>query len=137
MAAEETASKKSKKGLIAGLICAAVFIVAIVVYLLVFAKPAVVGKYNISAFIKDGEESTEMVDFLKALGGKYTIEFKKDKTGVLEMSAGDTTETVDFKWNDKKIIVEEDGETDETDYEYKDNTVTVSIEGQGMKFTRE
>lgn len=135
--AEEKAATSSKKGLIAGIIAAVAVVIAIIVCVLVFSKPSIVGKYNLTAFIEDGKESTEMIDFLKAFGGSYTIEFKKDKTGVLEMKAGDESKTIDFKYDDKKIKMEDDGETEETDYEYKDNTVTITVEGQGMKFTRE
>ncbi len=135
--AEEKTATTSKKGLIAGIIAAVAVVIAIVVCVIVFSKPGVVGKYNLTAFIENGEESTEMVDLLKAFGGSYTIEFKKDKTGVLEMKAGDESKSIDFKYDNKKITMEEDGEKEETNYEYKDNTVTLTVEGQGMKFTRE
>ena len=105
--AEEKTATTSKKGLIAGIIAAVAVVIAIVVCVIVFSKPGVVGKYNLTAFIENGEESTEMVDLLKAFGGSYTIEFKKDKTGVLEMKAGDESKSIDFKYDDKKITMEE------------------------------
>lgn len=137
MAESATPNTTNKKGLITGIIAAVAVIVAIIVCVLVFSKPSVVGKYNLSAFIEDGKESTEMIDLLKAFGGSYSIEFKKDKTGVLEMKAGDESKTIEFKYDDKKIKMEEDGEVEETDYEYKDGTVKVTVDGKGMKFTRE
>lgn len=135
MAEEKTAT--SKKGLIAGIAAAVAAVVIIIVCVLVFNKPGIVGKYNLTAFIENGEEKTEMVDFLKAFGGSYTIEFKSDKTGVLEMKAGDESQTITFKYDDKKIKMEQDGETQETEYTVKDKTVTLTYEGQGMKFERE
>lgn len=128
----------NKKGLIAGIIGAVAVILIIVICVLTFNKPGIVGKYSLTAFIdEDGKESTEMIDFLKAFGGSYSIEFKKDKTGVLEMKAGDESQTIEFTYTDKKLTIEKDGVKEESDYTYKDNTVTVSIENQGMKFTRE
>ena len=80
-----------------------VTLLAIVVCVIVFSKPGVVGKYNLTAFIENGEESTEMVDLLKAFGGSYTIEFKKDKTGLLKMGMGDEKQELEFKYDDKEI----------------------------------
>ena len=138
MADEKTATPtKSNKGLIAGICAAVAAVIIIVVCVLVFNKPSIVGKYNLTAFIENGEETTEMVDLLKAFGGTYTIEFKNDKTGVLEMKAGDESQSVNFKYTDKKITLEQDGEKEETDYTFKDKTVTVTVNGQGMKFERE
>ena len=140
--AEETAAttdKKSNKGLI-GLIAgiaAAVVAVVVIVIIALNSTPKVVGKYNIVSFIENGEESTTMIDFLKAFGGDYVIEFKKDKTGTMEVKGADNSQTVNFKWDDKKIKIEQDGKTEESDYTYKDDTVTLTFEGQGMKFKRE
>jgi very-short-patch-repair endonuclease len=53
------------------------------------------------------------------------------------MKAGDESQTIEFTYTDKKLTIEKDGVKEESDYTYKDNTVTVSIENQGMKFTRE
>ncbi len=78
--------KKMNKGIIAG-ICAAVVvvIVAIVAVIVVnLVKPGIVGKYTLAAVIdSNGNESTETVEFMKALGVNYTIEFKDDGTGIL------------------------------------------------------
>lgn len=141
MAEEKAATpeQKSKKGLIASIIAAVAVVVVVIVCVLCFGTPKVVGKYNLSAFIENGEESTSMVDLLKAFGGSYTVEFKKDKTGVLEMKAGDESQTIEFKWNDKELTAKND-ETNEDEsipYEYKDDVVTLTWEGQGMKFKRE
>ena len=135
--AAKTTEQKPKTGLIAGIIAAVVVVIVIVCVFAFGGGSKVAGKYNITAFIEDGKESTEMIDLLKAFGGSYTIEFKNDKTGVLEMKAGDENQTMNFKWDDKKIYVDNEGKTEESDYEYKDDTVTVTIEGKGMKFKRE
>jgi len=134
--AEEPA-KKSKTGLICGVIAAIIVAIIAIIIIVLNATPKVVGKYKLSAFINDGKESTEMVSFVEALGGKYTIEFKKDKTGTLEMTAGEESEVIEFKYDDKKLTAEKDGEKKEMPYEYKDDTVTVTFEGEGMKFSRE
>ena len=137
--AEEAAEKKNNKGLIgiiAGIV-AAVVAIAVIVVIAINSTPKVIGKYNIVSYIENGEESTEMIDILKAFGGDYTIEFKSDKTGTMEVKGGDNSQTVNFKWDDKKIKIEQDGKTEESDYTYKDDTVTLTFEGQGMKFKRE
>ena len=56
MAESATPNTTNKKGLITGIIAAVAVIVAIIVCVLVFSKPSVVGKYNLSAFIEDGKE---------------------------------------------------------------------------------
>lgn len=130
--------QKPKKGLIAGIIGAIAVIIIIVICVIAFGKPSIVGKYNLTAFIQDGKETTEMLDFMKALGGSYTIEFKKDKTGVLEMKAGDESQSFNFKYDDKKVDFDEESEMEDAEYEFKDNTVTIkSDDGEGMKFVRE
>lgn len=144
--------KKVNKGLIAGIIAAVVAVIAIVVtVILINAAPKVAGKYNLVAFVdSDGNESTTMVDFIKAFGGNYTIEFKNDRTGVLEvsvdssLSSSDDGESSDssnnsikFTYTDKKVKFDKDGQTEEADYEYKDGTVKLNYDGQGMKFEKE
>lgn len=129
-------NKKPKTGIIAGIAVAVVAII-VILFAFVFNKSGVVGKYNIEAFIENGKESTEMIQLLKAFGGNYTIEFKNDKTGAIEMKAGDESQTINFKWDDKKIKMEQDGETAETEYKYENDTVTVTVEGKSMKFKRE
>lgn len=146
-------AKKKNTGLIVGIIAAVVaIVVAIVAIVLVNATPKVVGKYVLSATIdSDGNESTTMVNLLKAFGGSYTVEFKKDKTGVFEVKSDssifsgldddDSTKSnnasTSFTYDGKKIKFEKDGETEETDYEYKDDTVKFTIDGDTLKFTRE
>ena len=80
--------KKTKPGIIAA-ICAAVVVVVVAVVAIVVANvnkgSSIVGKYTLAAVIdSNGTESTTTVEFMKALGVNYTIEFKDDKTGVLE-----------------------------------------------------
>ena len=138
--ADETAPKKLNKGLIGGIIAAIVAIIVIIVVILLNATPKVVGKYKLAAFIdSDGKEQTEMVGLHTAFGGSYNIEFKKDQTGVLELKGGDNTQTINFTWTDKKVKFEKtaDEEAHETDYTYKDDTVTITYDGSGMKFERE
>lgn len=141
MAEEKTATtteQKSKKGLIAGIVAAVAAVIIIVVCVFVFAKPSVVGKYTLSAFISNGKESTEMVDFVKALGGEYTVEFKKDKTGTLKMGMGDESEEINFTYTDKEIKATDEGEEKTMKYEFnsKDKTVTLTVDDESMKFTR-
>ena len=136
----EEAAKPNKKliGIIAGIV-AAVAVVAVVIVIALTSTPKVVGKYNISAFIEDGEENTSMIDLIKAFGAEYTIEFRKDKTGTLKMGMGDEKQEVEFKYNDKELTATKDGEEQKMTYEYKDDTVTLSTSGDStkMKFKRE
>ncbi len=132
-----------KKGIIAGIIAITIAIF-VFVCVTVFNSPKVVGNYELSAFIQNGDETTEMVDLLKSFGGGYTIEFKNDKTGELFMKAGDRSENWKFTWNGNNIKFEEsDEEAEDEDaiptestFEYKDNTITLTFDGQGMKFSR-
>jgi hypothetical protein len=130
--------KKSNKGLIAGIVAAVVVAVIIVVVALMSNASKIVGKYKLTAFVgEDGTESTEMVSLLAAFGGSYTIEFKSDKTGVMSVTGGSETQSINFTYTDKLVKFEDDGETAETEYTLKDNVVTLKYEGQGMKFERE
>lgn len=135
-------AKKNNIGLIAGIITAVVVVIVAVVCILLNAKPGIVGKYELSASISDGKESTELVSFMKALGGTQTIEFKKDKTGELKSEAGEASSTQTFTYDDKQVkmkVNSEDGEESQEvvwDLEYKEDTVTIIKDGDGMKFTR-
>ena len=134
-----------KKGLYIG-ICAAIIAVVALVCALVFSSPKIVGKYELEAFVQNGEEKTEMANLLKTFGGGYTIEFKNDKTGVLIMKGGDLDETMSFKWNGNKITFDsiddkDDEDTEpslpeETEFTYKDDTITLTFDDEGMKFRR-
>ena len=135
----EEAAKPNKKiiGIIAGIVAAVAVVVAIVVVAL-NSTPKVVGKYTIASFIENGEEQTSMVDLIKAFGAEYTVEFKKDKTGLLKMGMGDEKQELEFKYDDKEIKASKDGEEETMKYEYKDDTVTLtSKDGSAMKFKRE
>ena len=137
--ADENTAPKNNKGLIAGII-AAVAVVIVIICCILMSGPKVVGKYTIKAFIEGGEEKTEMVGLIKKYGGEYTIEFKKDKTGELVMKMGEEGETIKFKYDDKELkpLEVEEGVSDEAiPYTYKDNTVTITMEDEGMKFVRE
>ena len=157
MAEEKTAKKKMNKGVIvaicAGVVAAIVAIVAVVVVNV--TKPNIVGKYVLSATIdSDGNESTTTVDFMKAFGANYKIEFKSDKTGVLEVtmdasylsaftddeddsSAASNTTTTNFTYDDKKIKGSNDSGELEAEYEFKDGAVILDMSGEKMKFTKE
>lgn len=136
----EEAAKPNKKliGIIAGIVAAVAVVVTIIIIAL-NSMPKVVGKYTISAFIENGEESTEMIDLIKALGAEYTVEFKKDKTGILKMGMGDEKQELEFKYDDKEIKATKDGQEEIMTYEYKDDTVTLSSgsDSAKMKFKRE
>lgn len=136
----EEAAKPNKKliGIIAGIVAAVAVVVTIIIIAL-NSMPKVVGKYTISAFIENGEESTEMIDLFKAFGAEYTVEFKKDKTGILKMGMGDEKQELEFKYDDKEIKATKDGQEEIMTYEYKDDTVTLSSgsDSAKMKFKRE
>ncbi len=131
--AEDT--KPNKKGLIAGIIAAAAVII-VIACIFCFGKNNVVGKYDLSAYIQNGEESTQAVELLKALGGSYTVEFKNDKTGVIEFKAGEDNKYIEFKWDNGKITIENDDEKEESEYKLDGDSVTITLDGAGMKFTR-
>lgn len=133
--ADESAPKNNKTGLIAGII-AAVAVVIVIICVVLLGSPKVVGKYELSAVIDDGKESTAMVDMIKQMGGEYTAEFKKDKTGVLKMKMGEDDNTIEFEWNDKELKSKNTEDKETIPYEYKDNTVTITLNGEGMKFKR-
>ena len=132
-----------KKGIIAGIIVAAIAIITFVC-IVVFNSPKVVGNYELQAFIQNGEETTEVAELLKSFGGGYTIEFKSDKTGEMTMKAGDRSETWTFTWNGNKVKFDKEDEEDddeeaipvESTFEYKDNTITLDLDGRGIKFKR-
>lgn len=149
--------KKMNKGIIACICIAVVAIIAAVVAVVVInvTKPNIVGKYVLTATIdSEGKESTTTVDFMKAFGAGYKIEFKSDKTGVMEVtmdanylnaftddeddsSAASNTTTTNFTYDDKKIKgVSETGEL-EAEYEFKDGAVILNMGGEKMKFTKE
>ncbi|MBP5675063.1 hypothetical protein J6W91_01895 [Candidatus Saccharibacteria bacterium] len=136
----EEAAKPNKKliGIIAGIV-AAVAVVATIIIVALNSTPKVVGKYTISAFIEDGEENTSMIDLIKAFGAEYTVEFKKDKTGILKMGMGDEKQELEFKYDDKEIKATKDGQEEKMTYEYKDDTVILSSSSDStkMKFKRE
>lgn len=148
--------KKTNKGLIAAICAVVVVAIAAVVTVVVINlnKANIVGKYVLSATIdSEGNESTTTVDFMKAFGASETIEFKDDKTGVLEIkmdasylsafSSDDTDSTASnsttttFTYDDKKIKGTNDSGEFEADYELKDGAVILTMSGEKMKFTKE
>jgi hypothetical protein len=117
-------------------------------------RPNIVGKYVFAATVdSEGKESTTTVDFMKAFGANYTIEFKNDKTGVIQISmnasylnalsddendsdATNTTST-NFTYDDKKIKGTNESGEFESDYEFKDGAVILTIGDETMKFVKE
>ena len=97
----------------------------------------VVGKYDLYSYIQDGQENTTMVNLIKGFGMNMTVEFKGDKTGVLETTGGDDASSQKFTYDDKKIKLEADGETKETDYKLDGDYVTITVETETMKFKRQ
>lgn len=156
MAEEKTAKKKMSKGVIAAICAGVVAVIAVVVTVIVInvTRPSIVGKYVLSATIdSEGNESTTTVDFMKAFGATYTIEFKGDKTGVMEVkmdasylsaftedetdSKASNTTTTTFTYDDKKVKGTDDNGNFESDYEFKDGAVILTVSGETMKFTKQ
>lgn len=148
--------KKTNKGLIIGIIAAVVVAIAAIVTVVVInvTKPNIVGRYVLSATIdSEGKESTTTVDFMKAFGASETIEFKNDKTGVLEIkmdasylsaftsdetdSNVSATTTTTFTYDDKTLKGSNDSGEFEASYEFKDGAVILEMSGEKMKFTKE
>lgn len=147
-----TEEKKKISGGVIGVICAvvAVAIIAIVAVVAINAnKNGLTGKYTlVSTIDSEGNE----VDATAASGMmEYTIELKGDKTGTMvmkvDMSAySDYVEdsnaqlknetTLDVTYDDKKMKITNNGQTVESNYEYKDNILTLELNGQKMKFKK-
>ena len=129
---------KSNKGIIGAIIGGIVLVVAAVVLCIVLnSGNKVVGKYDLYSYIQDGQENTTMVNLIKGFGMNMTVEFKGDKTGVLETTGGDDASSQKFTYDDKKIKLEADGETKETDYKLDGDYVTITVETETMKFKRQ
>lgn len=133
--------KKTKKvGLIAGIVAAVVVILVAIVVVALNATPKIIGKYEIASVTQNGQESSGFVNFIKSFGYTYTVEFKKDKTGELIMSAGASSSTQTFTYTNKEIIVknEETGEEIKKTYTYnpKDDSVTIESDDYVEKYTR-
>lgn len=142
--ADAKSTSNKNVGLIAGICAAVVIVIVAVVFFVLNMAPKIVGKYELSATIdSEGKESTEMVSFMKALGGSQTIEFKKDKTGAIVSKAGESETKIDFTYNDKELKAKTEGSDEEVtyNYEYKDDAVTITliVDGEAdekMKYTR-
>ena len=95
-----------------------------------------------------------MVDLFNLFGAKYTVEFKKDKTGVMETNfdgsglsslvTDDSSSientagsTVNFTYDGKTIkATSDEGEVTESTYTYKDGVLTITMGDETMKFKR-
>lgn len=163
-ATKTTQTKKTRvsKAPIIVIIAALVLVASVVAAIIAFVvnkQPDVVGKYTlVSTVDANGEENTSMVSLFELFGAKYTVEFKKDKTGVMETSLNggglsslvtdddtddNTTDntalgnTVNFTYDDKTIKAKNDeGEVSESTYTYKDGVLTITMGDETMKFKR-
>ena len=148
--------KKMNGGVIAAIVIGVIAVIAAVVAVVVInvTKPNIVGKYTLTATIdSEGDESTTTVDFMKAFGTSETIEFRDDKTGVLEVKMdasflsaftsdetdSDVTNTTSttFTYDDKKIKGTNDSGEFESEYEFKDGAIILKMGDETMKFTKE
>ena len=144
------AEKKNNKGLIAA-ICAVVVaaIVAVVAVVVInLNNNGIVGKYNLVATIDS--EGNEIDATAAGSMMEYTLDLKGDKTGTMsikvDMSAYadyvedpsnlKTEKTLDLTYGDKTITIKSDGQEIESNYEYKDGTLTLELSGQKMKFKK-
>jgi len=134
---ETKVEKSNKKFPIFPIIGAAILIAVAVVLCVILGGNKVVGKYDLYAYIQNDEENTSMVELLKSFGMKVSVEFKDNKTGVLETVGGDETTTQDFTYDDKKITIKSGSETEETEYKVDGDYVTVTIGDEKMKFKRQ
>ena len=130
--------KKSNKKLIIGSIIAAVVvtIVAVVVAVVVNIanKPSLaIGTYSLTGMEEDGEDQAESLALIKAFGLTANLEIKDGESGKLNLFG----EEVEFKYDDKYIIVDgEDGE-EKTEYTYKDNQLTFEQDDSKLIFTKD
>ena len=115
--------KKSKTGLIIGIVVAAVAVIAIVLCLVLGVFSSKNGKYVCDDYAAFGMDLSLTVD-----GDKFT----------LEMSAfgeSDSTEgTIKFKGD--KVEMTAEGDTIEGTYSKKDKSITISEEGLSMTFKK-
>lgn len=134
----KTAAKKSNKKLIIGGIIAAVVvaIVAAVVAIIVNVanKPSLaIGTYSLTSMEEDGEDQTESLALIKAFGLSANLEIKDKESGKLNLFG----EEVEFKYDDKYIIVNSDEGEEKTEYTFKDNQLTFEQGDSKLVFTKD
>lgn len=129
--------KSNKKFPVFPIIGAAILIAVAVVLCVVLGGNKVVGKYNLYAYIQNDEENTSMVELLKSFGMNITVDFKDNKTGVLETVGGDETNKQEFTYDDKKITIKNGSNTEETEYKLDGDYVTITVGDEKMKFKRD
>lgn len=131
-------SKKSKKkfiigGIIAAVAVAIIAIVVVVVVNLVNKPSLAIGTYTLTGIEEDGQDQSESLSLIKTFGLTATLEIKDKESGNLNLFG----EEVDFKYDNKYIIVNgEDGE-EKTEYTYKDNQLTFEQEDSKLIFTKD
>lgn len=131
-------SKNSKKkfiigGIIAAVAVAIIAIVVVVVVNLVNKPSLAIGTYTLTGIEEDGQDQSESLSLIKTFGLTATLEIKDKESGNLNLFG----EEVDFKYDNKYIIVNgEDGE-EKTEYTYKDNQLTFEQEDSKLIFTKD
>lgn len=143
-------TKKCKKGLIIGCVVAAIVVIAAIIALVVinpFKKVNMVGKYELSGLVSDGEDQSDSLALLKAFGMSYELEITDDKNGKITVLGHDVDFTYDGKQFhfDSSIFDDEDDEDDgdstevvkkDADYTFKDDKITIKSEDDEMVFSK-
>lgn len=131
-------SKRSKKkfiigGIIAAVAVAIITIVVVVIVNLVNKPSLAIGTYTLTGIEEDGQDQSESLSLIKTFGLTATLEIKDKESGNLNLFG----EEVDFKYDNKYIIVNgEDGE-EKTEYTYKDNQLTFEQKDSKLIFTKD
>ena len=132
----QTAGKK-KTGLIAGIIAAGVALVAIIL-IVVFAfagKGNIVGTYDLTGMIEDGEDQSSTIENLKSYNLSATLELRSDKTGTLSFFGTDSQITYDDK--QFTYVGNSEGESDTCEYSFDGQKITLKTsENSEMTFTK-
>jgi len=139
-------SKKSKKGLIIGCVVAAVILIAAIIALVVinpFKKVNMVGKYDLTSIVSDGEDQSSSLDLMKAFGLTYEIEITDDKNGKMNVLGEEINFTYDGKQFHFEMPTSEDDEGDsvevtktDSDYTFKDDKITLKYDNSEMVFSK-
>lgn len=88
---------------------------------------AVPGTYKLTGMMQDGEDLSEQIAAMEALGMEITLVLKEDGTGYLNMLG----EQADLTWDAKSITVEGDAEP----YTVDGDSLTLKEGNTSMTFT--